>query len=409
MTYTQALEKLKRYGQEHVLAWYDTLSPAEREALLREVEETDLDPVLGFKAALEPRAEGEKIEPLAAMELGEIEANRERFTARGLAAIRDRKLAAVLLAGGQGTRLGVDKSKGLVDIGLTHPLYIFECLFKNLMEVTEQAGCTLPLYIMTSAINDEAIRDFLKEKDYFGYPEKEVRFFRQETCPAVDLDGKILMGSRSAMFMAPNGNGGWYKSMDRAGITEELRREGIQWLNAFAVDNVLQRIADPCFLGAVLEKGCACGSKVIRKAFPEEKVGVMCYRDGRASVVEYYELTPEMLRERNAAGDLAYNFGVILNYLFRVDTLGQFLAEKPILHLAKKKVPCLNEAGEVVQPETENGYKLETLILDLVEKMDSCLAFEVVREKEFAPIKNKTGVDSIESARKLLELNGVIL
>ncbi len=409
MTYTQALEKLKRYGQEHVLAWYDTLSPAEREALLREVEETDLDPVLGFKAALEPKGAGEKIEPLAAMELGEIEANREQFTARGLAAIRERKLAAVLLAGGQGTRLGVDKSKGLVDIGLTHPLYIFECLFKNLMEVTEQAGCTLPLYIMTSAINDEAIRDFLKEKDYFGYPEKEVRFFQQETCPAVDPDGKILMGSRSAMFMAPNGNGGWYKSMDRAGITEELRREGIQWLNAFAVDNVLQRIADPCFLGAVLEKGCACGSKVIRKAFPEEKVGVMCYRDGRASVVEYYELTPEMLRERNAAGDLAYNFGVILNYLFRVDTLGQFLAEKPILHLAKKKVPCLNEAGEVVQPETENGYKLETLILDLVEKMDSCLAFEVVREKEFAPIKNKTGVDSIESARKLLKLNGVIL
>lgn len=409
MTYAQALEKLKRYGQEHVLAWYDTLETPEREALLREVEETDLDPVLGFKAALEPRGAGEKIEPLAALELPEIEANRERFTARGLEAIRGRKLAAVLLAGGQGTRLGVDKSKGLVDIGLTHPLYIFECLFKNLMEVTEQAGCTVPLYIMTSAINDEAIRDFLKEKDYFGYPESEVRFFEQETCPAVDGEGKILMGSRSAMFMAPNGNGGWFKSMARAGITEELRREGIQWLNAFAVDNVLQRIADPCFLGAVLEKGCACGSKVIRKAFPEEKVGVMCYRNGRASVVEYYELTPEMLRERNAAGDLAYNFGVILNYLFRVDTLGQFLAEKPILHLAKKKVPCLNEAGEIIQPETENGYKLETLILDLVEKMDSCLAFEVVREKEFAPIKNKTGVDSIESARKLLELNGVEL
>ena len=409
MNYGEALEKLKKYGQEHVLAWYDTLSAAEKEALLREVEETDFDPLLGFRAALQPKGEGEEIRPLAAMELPEIQANRERFTARGLEAIRNRKLAAVLLAGGQGTRLGVDKSKGLVDIGLTHPLYIFECLFKNLMEVTEQAGCTLPLYIMTSAINDEAIREFLKEKDYFGYPEREVRFFEQETCPAVDPEGKILMGSRSAMFMAPNGNGGWFKSMDRAGITGELRREGIEWLNAFAVDNVLQRIADPCFLGAVLENHCACGSKVIRKAFPEEKVGVMCYRNGRASVVEYYELTPEMLQERNAAGDLAYNFGVILNYLFRVDTLGQFLEDKPILHLAKKKVPCLNEAGETVQPEKENGYKLETLILDLVEKMDSCLAFEVVREREFAPIKNKTGVDSIESARKLLEQNGVIL
>ncbi len=409
MDYNEALEKLKHYGQEQVLAWYDTLSEEEKTALLREIEETDFSPILGFRAAMEPRSEGEKIEPLAAMELGEIEANRERFTALGLEAIRQRKLAAVLLAGGQGTRLGVDKSKGLVDIGLTRPLYIFECLFRNLMEVTEQAGCTLPLYVMTSAINDQAIRDFLREKDYFGYPTEEVHFFEQETCPAVDPEGKILMASRSAMFMAPNGNGGWYKSMARAGITEELCREGIQWLNAFAVDNVLQRIADPCFLGAVINRGCQCGSKVIRKAFPEEKVGVMCRRNGRASVVEYYELTPEMLEERNGNGDLAYNFGVILNYLFRVDALEKFLGDKPILHLAKKKVPCLNADGVAVQPETENGYKLETLILDLVEKMDSCLPFEVVREKEFAPIKNKTGVDSIESARELLRLNGVAL
>ena len=409
MEYNEALEKLKQYGQEQVLAWYDTLEEAEKAALLREIEETDFSPLLGFRAALEPKAPGEKIEPLAAMELPEIDADRERFTARGLEAIRQRKLAAVLLAGGQGTRLGVDKSKGLVDIGLTRPLYIFECLFRNLMEVTEQAGCAVPLYIMTSAINDEAIRDFLREKAYFGYPAEEVRFFEQETCPAVDPEGKILMASRSAMFMAPNGNGGWYKSMARAGITGELHREGIEWLNAFAVDNVLQRIADPRFLGAVISRGCACGSKVIRKAFPEEKVGVMCRRNGRASVVEYYELTPEMLQERNGNGDLAYNFGVILNYLFRVDALDKFLGDKPILHLAKKKVPCLNKKGEVIRPETENGYKLETLILDLVEKMDSCLPFEVVREKEFAPIKNKTGVDSIESARKLLELNGVVL
>ena len=385
MEYNEALEKLKRYGQEQVLAWYDTLGEGEKSTLLREIEETDFSPLLGFRAALEPRA-GEQIQPLAAMELPEIEANREAFTARGLEAIRQRKLAAVLLAGGQGTRLGVDKSKGLVDIGLTHPLYI-----------------------MTSAINDEAIRDFLREKDYFGYPAEEVRFFEQETCPAVDPEGKILMASRSAMFMAPNGNGGWYKSMARAGIAEELRREGIQWLNAFAVDNVLQRIGDPCFLGAVINRGCDSGAKVIRKAFPEEKVGVMCRRNGRASVVEYYELTPEMLQERNENGDLAYNFGVILNYLFRVDALDRFLGDKPILHLAKKKVPCLNAAGEVVQPETENGYKLETLILDLVEKMDFCLPFEVMREKEFAPIKNKTGVDSIESARELLKQNGVVL
>jgi UDP-N-acetylglucosamine/UDP-N-acetylgalactosamine diphosphorylase len=409
MDYNEALEKLKKYGQEQVLAWYNTLSEEEKTALLREIEETDFSPLLGFRAALEPRSEGEKIEPLAAMELGEIEANRERFTALGLEAIRQRKLAAVLLAGGQGTRLGVDKSKGLVDIGVTRPLYIFECLIRNLLEVTELAGKPVPLCVMTSGLNDGAIRDFLREKAYFGYPADMVRFFRQETCPAVDGAGKVLMASRSSMALAPNGNGGWFKSLAGAGLLEELRRAGVEWLNAFAVDNVLQRIADPCFLGAVLDRGCACGSKVIRKTGPEEKVGVMCLRDGLPDVVEYTELSPELRYARREDGELLYSFGVILNYLFRVEELSRLLEEKPRQHLARKKIPCLGEDGEPIQPETENGYKLETFIFDLIRGMGSCLPFEVVREREFAPIKNRTGVDSVESARRLLEKNGVVL
>ena len=177
----------------------------------------------------------------------------------------------------------------------------------------------------------------------------------------------------------------------------------------FAVDNVLQRIADPVFIGAVLSKNCVVGAKVVRKNAPDEKVGVMCLEDGRPSIVEYYELTEELMNAKNEKGDPAYNFGVILNYLFQESALSEFVEKKLPLHVVEKKIPYLDENGELVKPEAPNGYKFESLVLDMIHQMESCLPFEVVREREFAPIKNKTGVDSVESARELLKKNGVEL
>ena len=197
--------------------------------------------------------------------------------------------------------------------------------------------------------------------------------------------------------------------MKRAGILDTVHKAGIEWLNIFAVDNVLQRIADPCFVGAVAEKDCAVGAKVIRKAEPGEKVGSICLEDGRPSIVEYYELTKEMAEEKDAAGEPAYNYGVILNYLFRVKDLEEIVGQEMPLHIVEKKIPYLNEAGETVKPEQPNGYKYESLVLDMIHMLDSCLVYEVVREKEFAPIKNLTGTDSVESARELLKLNGIEL
>ena len=227
--------------------------------------------------------------------------------------------------------------------------------------------------------------------------------------PAVDFDGNILMESEDSLAMSPNGNGGWFKSMLRAHLDEDIRTRGIEWLNVFAVDNVLQRIADPCFIGATIQKNCVVGSKVVRKNAPDEKVGVMCLEDGRPSIVEYYELTDELMNAKDEKGEPAYNYGVILNYLFKVQDLEKIMAEKMPLHIVEKKIPYLDENGEPVKPEAPNGYKFESLVLDMIHQMDSCLPFEVVRRKEFAPIKNKIGVDSVESARELLTENGVVL
>ena len=211
------------------------------------------------------------------------------------------------------------------------------------------------------------------------------------------------------MSTSPNGNGGWFISMDRAGILDHVRESGVEWLNVFAVDNVLQRIADPVFVGATIEKNVEVGSKVVKKNAPDEKVGVMCLEDGRPSIVEYYELTDELMNAKDENGDPAYYFGVILNYLFKVSALEEIMAKQLPLHVVEKKIPYLDEQGEEQKPDTPNGYKFEQLVLDMIHELNSCLPFEVVRNREFAPIKNKTGVDSVESARRLCEENGIVL
>lgn len=345
--------------------------------------------------------------PLGAMELPEIQEKKAEFKAIGLEAIRACKVGAILLAGGQGTRLGFDKAKGMYNIGVNKDLYIFEQLIRNLQKVTDEAGAFVPLYIMTSDKNDAQTREFFAEHDYFGYNKEFIKFFVQEMVPAVDFDGNVLVESEDSLAMSPNGNGGWFTSLLRAGLGEDMKEKGVEWLNVFGVDNVLQQIADPVFVGATIQSNCVSGAKVVRKCDPYERVGALCLEDGKPSIIEYYELTPEMAEATNEAGSLLYGFGVILNYLFSVEKLLEISAKQLPLHIVEKKVPYIDENGAEVKPEAPNAYKFETLILDMIYMMDNCLSFEVEREKEFAPVKNATGVDSVESARALLQKNGI--
>lgn len=408
ITYKQAEEKLKQYGQEHVLRYYDELDESGKEELLGQIAETDFSVLDSLKQKEKGVPKG-KITPLGAMELAEIEAGREHYRTVGIQAIRAGKVGAVLFAGGMGTRLGSDEPKGVYNIGITKDIYIFERLIVNLLEVVREADTWIPLFVMTSDKNHDATVRFLTAHAFFGYKAEYVHFFQQGMAPAVGYDGRIYMEGRSRMSTSPNGNGGWYISMENTGVLKTAKEYGVEWLNVFAVDNVLQRIADPVFIGAVLEKQCAVGAKVVRKNAPDEKVGVMCLEDGRPSIVEYYELTEELMNAKNEKGEPAYNFGVILNYLFKESALHEVLEKKLPLHMVEKKIPYMDAEGNMVKPEEPNGYKFESLVLDMIHEMDSCLPFEVVRSREFAPIKNRTGVDSVESARALLKENGVEL
>ncbi|MCR5595344.1 MAG: UTP--glucose-1-phosphate uridylyltransferase [Lachnospiraceae bacterium] len=415
MNYNEAYDKLDRIGQTQLLKYYEELDQAQKEALLKQIDETDFS-VIDYISQGEHGAKKGVITPLECMELPEIEANKERYTQIGIDAIAHNKVGAVLLAGGMGTRLGSDNPKGMYDIGLTHEVFIFERLIENTFDVIRAANeatgrddIWIPFYIMTSEKNNDATIAFFEEKNYFGYNKDHVYFFKQDMAPATDRDGKVYLEGKGRIATSPNGNAGWFKSLVNAGLLDGVHEQGIEYLNIFAVDNVLQRIADPAFVGACIERGVEAGAKVVAKAAPDEAIGVMCLEDGRPSIVEYYEMTDEIMHAKNDKGMPAYRFGVILNYLFKVSALEEILSKDLPMHVVEKMIPHLDENGELIKPDKPNGFKFEQLVLDMIHQMRSCLPYEVVREREFAPIKNKTGIDSVESARELCKKNGIEL
>ena len=395
-------------NQKYIKAMMEKNTTEQNEKLTKRLEEIDFS-VLEHIERKETVNERGVFAPLDAVEVSEIEARGAEFKELGLKAIREGKVGAVLLAGGQGTRLGLDRPKGTLNIGVAKELYLFEQLLRNLMDVTDEAGVYVPLYIMTSNINNADTTAFFEEHDYFGYPKDYVKFFVQEMVPACDYDGRIYMESQTEVAMSPNGNGGWFSSMVNAGLLSDIKERGIEWINVFAVDNCLQRIADPMFVGATIAYGCESGAKVVRKAAPDERVGVLCTEDGKPSIAEYYEMTEEMATARKENGDLKYGFGVILNYLFSEKKLEQIADARMPIHVVEKKIPYMDVDGTFVKPEQPNGYKFETLVLDMVHMMDDCIPYEVVREREFAPIKNLHGVDSLDSARELMKGCGIEL
>ena len=394
---------LKEHGQDHVLAALKRLNKEERAALERELSEIDFSMFEQKEVCAE-----REISPIEGLSVEKLKARETEFFETGKEVIAQGKLVCVLLAGGQGTRLGSDKPKGMYNMGITKNLPIFSLLIGNLLDSCKRCNAYVPLAIMTSEKNDRDTREFFEQNGYFSYPKEYIKFFVQDMAPSVDFEGKLLFESEGRLVRSPNGNGGWYSSLCRSGILREAPFDKAEWFNVFSVDNVLQRIADPVFLGATVKSGCATGAKVVKKARPEERVGVLCLSQGKPCVVEYYELSKEMANAREDNGELRFRYGVTLNYLLSAKRLQEIANEGIPVHVVKKKIPYWN-GNEVVSPEKENGYKFETLILDMIAIMGSCLPCEIVRDYEFAPVKNKDGVDSVETARALLVKNGVEL
>ncbi len=397
---------LKKYGQEHLLNHYETLDESHKQELLNQIESINFELVnsLYHNTKKEHKQGKDKITPIEYLDKNKLYDDYQYYENIGKKAIKEGKLAAVTMAGGQGTRLGHNGPKGTYDIGLDSHKSLFELLCDNLKEEGKKYNVTIPWFIMTSRENNKATIAFFEKHKYFGYQkDKNLFFFIQGELPMVDTEGKILIGEDGLIKQASDGHGGIYESLVKSGMTQKMKQMGIEWVFIGGIDNCLVKMVDPVLMGLAIDKAVTVACKSVVKANAQEKVGVFCKRNGKPSVIEYSEITEEMAEARDEKGELLYGESHILCNLFRVDVIER-MGDNPLpYHVAYKKATYLDKDGKLVVPDSPNAYKFEAFLFDAFGEVDDMAILRVKREEEFAPVKNSdsAGVDCPSTAREL--------
>lgn len=406
------IDSFHRAGQGHVFAFYDRLSLEEQQRLLAEAGEIDLSEVErlnrtlvfgGNSAALDLAG----LAPAPYEKLPEKGGDRDawaRAKVEGEKALRSGRVAAFTVAGGQGTRLGFDGPKGTFPVTPLRGKTLFQVFAEKLRAAEIRYGRPLHWFIMTSHQNHEATEGFFKQSRHFGLSPDRVHFFRQGRMPAVSFDGKIMLESRSSLALSPDGHGGSLRALDRSGALDLMEKAGIDILSYFQVDNPLVRCIDPAFIGWHLISGSYMTSKMIPKAYPEEKVGHFCVLRGKTVVVEYSDLPVSLQKQRDSvAGELLYPAGSIAIHVLNRDFVRRMArgvggATMPF-HRADKKIPTVDAAGNPVKPDKANGIKFEMFVFDALPFASRPLVIETRRADDFSPVKNAEGVDSPKTSR----------
>lgn len=404
--YEKTYRRLAEYGQTHLLQYYDSLTEPQKKALLEQADRIDFALVrkLYRAARANETAPIGRVEPIPYTDAALLSADtRSDYLAVGDACMKAGAFASVTMAGGQGTRLGHSGPKGTFPIGLPGGESLFELQAKRLLRQSQRVGKTIPWYIMTSRENDAETRAFFQEKNYFGYSPDEITFFVQGMLPMVDFEGRVLLDEKWHIKEGADGHGGIFSAMVRSGVYAEMCRRGIRWIFIGGIDNVLLRLCDPLLIGFAERSGKMAAAKSLVKRDAGEKVGVFCKADGRPYVIEYTEISDEMANARDEKGDFLYGDAHILCNLFRIDAIERMTKEAGGLpyHTAVKKAAFVDGNGHTVTPEKPNAYKFEAFLFDAFRSFDSMAILRVKREDEFAPVKNREGEDSPESARKL--------
>lgn len=397
---------LKKYDQEHLLNHYDKLDERNQEKLLEELEKIDYNLVKSLYDATKKEIEyqEDKITPMEYLDKYKLNDMYKYYENIGKKAIKEGKLAAVTMAGGQGTRLGHTGPKGTYDIGLESHKSLFELLCDGLKEEGKKYGVTIPWFIMTSKENNKETVEFFEKNKNFGYQkDKNLFFFIQGELPMIDTEGKILLDENGMVKLAADGHGGIYESLVKNKMTEKMKSMGIEWVFIGGVDNCLVKMVDPVLMGVAIDKGVTVACKSIVKANPQEKVGVFCKKNGRPNVIEYTEITDEMAEARDENGELLYGESHILCNLFSVNAVERMGANPLPYHIAYKKAKYMDKDGEIVVPDSPNAYKFEAFLFDAFGAVDEMAVLRVKREEEFAPVKNAdtAGVDCPKTAREL--------
>ncbi len=407
--YEAVRARAERHGQAHIFGWWDELDEAQRERLVGQVAEIDFDLVgrlvrdLVFGEGWRQHYEGLRpVEPVPLPTTPAQVAERRAARERGEGLLREGRVAALVVAGGLGTRLGYPHPKGMFPASPVRGKSHFQLHGEKIAAARRRYGAPIPWYVMTSEATDTETRDYFAANDYFGLPPGDVRFFQQGWLPAVGFDGRMLLAEKWRVATSPNGHGGVVEALAQSGALDEMKRRGITTISYFQVDNPLVKITDAVFLGYHATRGSEFSSKVLPKRDPEEGLGVFCYCGDRMLVVEYSDLPDELKYARRPDGQLVYSAGSIAIHAIEVSFLERLTGQGVELpcHRAVKRVECIDEAGRRVVPREPNGVRFEKFVFDLVPHARNPLVLMVERTEEFAPIKRPSGKDSPETARR---------
>ncbi|KAF0697817.1 Aste57867_11532 [Aphanomyces stellatus] len=411
------IKKFKEANQDHVLKFYQagTLSNAQIDQLIEDLEHLDLDHLSSIfttsmhsdgavvTGSLEPLDSTDSIATTPAATIQEWEQT-------GFDAIRNGQVAALVLSGGQGTRLGFAGPKGMYNIGLPSEKSLFQLFCERILRLEALAKGKIPFYIMTSVMNHDTTEVFFKQHGYFGLEPTQVMFFPQGTLPCFTTQGKLMLENAGKLATASDGNGGVYTALEKSGALDRMEEAGTQFLHVFSVDNAMCKVADPVFMGYCIAKQADCGNKVVWKTRPEESVGVVAKRGGQYCVVEYSEMDKATSELRDPeTNELLYGAANICNHFYTV-YVESFLKDVVLpqmslqYHVAHKKIPMADDTGATFTPKTNSGVKLESFIFDVFPLSQRMAVLSCTRDDEFSPVKNAPGnpVDSPDSARQML-------
>lgn len=400
-------QKLSKYHQLHLLQNYDKFNEEDKNKLIKQINSIDFELITKlYEQATKNKKEqtNDIIEPIDVVtkEYLTIEEKRE-YQKIGEQIIRNNQYAVVTFAGGQGTRLGYNGPKGTFIVDLNPPKSIFELHCDNLKKTYDKYQVYIPWYIMTSKDNHEDTIKFFKQNNYFGYPQKYINFFIQGEIENVLEDGKIILDQAGFIYKSSSGNGAVYKALQDNQLLLKMKKDGVKWIYLVGIDNILANPIDPIMIGATIKNNYQASGKSTMKKTWDEKVGVFAIKNKKPTVLEYFEITEDMAKQKDDQGDFLYGDANLVSFLLSTETVESFLQRTPTYHIAHKKVSYLNEKGEYIIPNQPNSYKFEEFNFDYFDILDKFLVFRVKREEEFAPIKNKEGTDSPFTAKKLYE------
>ncbi|MBQ3414010.1 MAG: UTP--glucose-1-phosphate uridylyltransferase [Clostridia bacterium] len=398
---------LREYKQEHIIKLIEKLDEEKKNELVGQILKIDFNQIHELYENTKKQIEfkEKKIEPISYLDKAKLsEEQTKKFNDIGREIIEKGEYAVVTMAGGQGTRLGHTGPKGTFKLDVYGKgKYLFEILTENLKEANKLYKTTIPWYIMTSKENNDVTKEFLEKNNYFGYDKNYVTLFAQGELPLVNTEGKLLIGKDMKIKEASDGNGGVFASLASTGAIADMKQRNIKWIFIGGVDNAILKMADITLLGMAEQNKVQIASKSVVKANPHEKVGVFCKCNGTPKVIEYSELPEKMAEEVDNNGELKYGESHIMCNLFTIDAIEKVSKETLMYHSAFKKNSYIDENGKEIVPEEPNSYKFEAFIFDAFEFFDDIAILRGKREDDFAPVKNKEGVDSPKTAKELYE------